>query len=193
MAQPHCGSDKLFRNGSKPLKIKTILTATAAVSLVAFSAQAQLLGGQAGGGLTGGVTGATGQVAGQVQGNTQVNPGSAISTTEGAVRDTTARSRGVIEATGQDARGVADATKDVDVAGGVTGNGQVSTDGVKGAVDADADVSGIDGLTSATKDTAKNTGRRAKDTAKGVASTPLPDAAVSGSVSGSGSVKTDPQ
>lgn len=175
------------------MKIKTLLTATAAVSLVAFSAQAQLLGGQAGGGLTGGVTGPVGQVTGQVQGDTQVNPGSAISTTEGAVRDTTTRSRGVIEATGKDARAVGDAAKDVDVAGGVNGNGALSKDGVAGEAGADAGVSGVDGVTSATKDAAKNTGQRAKDTAKGVTSTPLPDAPASGSASGSGSVKTDVQ
>lgn len=175
------------------MKIKTILTATAAVSLVAFSAQAQLLGGQAGGGLTGGVTAPVGEVTGQVQGDTQVNPGSAISTTEGAVRDTTTRSRGVVEATGKDARSVGDAAKDVDVAGGVTGDGQVSKDGVAGHAGANAGVSGVDGVTSATKDAAKNTGQRAKDTAKGVASTPLPDVPVSGSASGNASVKTDAQ
>lgn len=174
------------------MTIKTLL-ATAAVSLVAFSAQAQLLGGQAGGGLTGGVTSPVGQVTGQVQGDTQVNPGSAITTTEGAVRDTTARSRGVIEATGQDARGLGDAAKDVDVAGGVNGNGQVSTDGVTGQASANAGVTGVDGVTSATRDTARNAGQRAKDTAKGVASTPLPDVPVSGSASGNASVKTDAQ
>lgn len=179
------------------MKIKTILTATAAVSLIAFSAQAQLLGGQATGGLTGGVTApvgqATGQVTGQVQGDTQVNPGSAISTTEGTVRDTTMRSRGVIEATGKDARAVGDAAKDVDVAGGVNGNGQLSKDGVSGQAGTNAGISGIDGVTSATKDAAKNAGSRAKDTAKGAASTPLPNVPVSGSASGSGSVKTDVQ
>lgn len=175
------------------MKIKTLLTATAAVSLVGFSAQAQLLGGQTGGGLTGGVTGPVGQVTGQVQGDTQVNPGSAIDTTESATRDTTARTRGVVEATGKDARGIADAAEGVDVAGGAAGNRQVAADGVNGAVNADAGVSGVEGLTSATKDTAKTTSQRAKDTVKGVASTPLPDAPVSGSASGSGSVKTDAQ
>lgn len=175
------------------MKLGILLTTTAAVGLVAFSAQAQLLGGQTGG-LTGGVTGATGSVTGTVNGQVQTDPGATVSSTDRAVRDTTARSRGVVEATGKDARGVANAAKDVDVAGGVNSSGQVSTDnGVNGAAQggANAGVTGADGVTSATTGAARNAGQSAGDAVNGTAATPLPQSPVTGSVSGSGSATTN--
>lgn len=92
------------------MTFRAILAVAAAMSFAAFSAHAQLPGGQVGGELTDSTAGAAGpiaaQVIGQVQADTKINSRLAISTTRGAVRDTTPRSRIVTEAAGKHRRAI---------------------------------------------------------------------------------------